>query len=70
VWNDFLTPLLYLSGSPNRTVPIAVYSFVNENTTVWPLVFAALLISVIPVLLAFFVFQKTLIQGFASGIKG
>jgi len=70
VWNDFLTPLLYLSGSPNRTVPLAVHSFVNENTTVWPLVFAALLISVIPVLLAFFVFQKTLIQGFASGVKG
>lgn len=70
VWNDFLTPLLYLSGSVNRTVPLAVYSFVNENTTIWPLVFAALIISVIPVLLAFFVFQKTLIQGFASGVKG
>jgi raffinose/stachyose/melibiose transport system permease protein len=70
VWNDFLTPLLYLSGSSNRTVPIAVYSFVNENTTIWPLVFAALLISVLPVLIAFFIFQKTLIQGFASGVKG
>lgn len=70
VWNDFLTPLLYLSGSTARTVPLAVYSFVNENTTVWPLVFAALLISVVPVLIAFFAFQKTLIQGFASGVKG
>lgn len=70
VWNDFLTPLLYLSGSVNRTVPLAVYSFVNDNTTVWPLVFAALIISVIPVLIAFFIFQKTLIKGFASGVKG
>ena len=70
VWNDFLTPLLYLSGTTNRTVPLAVYSFVNENTTIWPLVFAALIISVLPVLVAFFVFQKSLIEGFASGVKG
>lgn len=70
IWNDFLTPLLYLSGSPFRTVPIAVYSFVNDNTTVWPLVFAGLLISVVPILIAFFVFQRTLIRGFASGVKG
>ncbi|MFV0254300.1 MAG: carbohydrate ABC transporter permease [Beutenbergiaceae bacterium] len=70
VWNDFLTPLLYLGGTTLRTVPLAIYSFVNENTTVWPLVFAGLVISVIPVLVAFFVLQKSLIQGFASGIKG
>jgi raffinose/stachyose/melibiose transport system permease protein len=70
VWNDFLTPLLYLNGTSSRTVPLAIYSFVNENTTIWPLVFAALIISVIPVLVAFFIFQKTLIQGFASGVKG
>ena len=69
-WNDFLMPLLYLSGTKFQTVPLAIYGFVNENTTNWPLVFAALLLSVVPVLILFFIFQKTLIQGFASGIKG
>lgn len=69
-WNDFLMPLLYLSGSTTRTVPIAIYGFVGEHGTNWPLVFAALIISAIPVLVAYFIFQRTLIQGFASGVKG
>lgn len=70
VWNDFLAPLLYLSGTPFGTVPIAIYSFVTENTTQWTLVFAALIISCIPVLITFFFLQRSLIRGFASGVKG
>lgn len=70
VWNDFLIPLLYLSGTRNQTVPVAIYSFVGEFATEWQLVFAALIIGALPVLLAFFFIQKSLIQGLASGIKG
>jgi len=70
IWNDFLAPLLYLGGSRFRTAPLEVYSFVGDNTTNWPLVFSALIISTIPILIAFFFLQRSLIQGFASGVKG
>lgn len=70
IWNDFLAPLLYLGGSDFQTVPLEVYSFVSDNATRWPLVFAALIISATPILIAFFFLQKSLIQGFASGVKG
>jgi raffinose/stachyose/melibiose transport system permease protein len=69
-WNDFLTPLLYLSGSGNQTIPVAIYTFVGEFATQWQLVFAALIIGALPVLIAFFFIQKSLIQGLASGVKG
>jgi raffinose/stachyose/melibiose transport system permease protein len=69
-WNDFLQPLLYLSGTTNRTVPVAVYSFVGEFTSQWGVIFSALIIGVIPVLIAFFFLQKSLIKGLASGVKG
>lgn len=69
-WNDFLTPLLYLSGSGNQTIPVAIYTFVGQYNTQWPLVFAALIIGALPVLVAFFFIQKSLIQGLASGVKG
>jgi ABC-type sugar transport system, permease component len=69
-WNDFLKPLLYLSGSGNQTIPVAIYTFVGEYATEWQLVFAALIIGALPVLIAFFFIQKSLIQGLASGIKG
>ena len=70
IWNDFLSPLLYLSGTNNRTVPVAVYSFVAEFVSNWGVIFAALIIGITPVLVAFFFLQKSLIQGFASGVKG
>lgn len=70
VWNDFLTPLLYLSGSSQQTVPVALFSFVNQYVSEWNLVFAGLVITTAPVLIAYFAMQKTIIKGFASGLKG
>lgn len=70
VWNDFFTPLLYLSGSGNQTVPVALYSFVGEFVSKWNLVFAGLVITIAPILLVYFLMQRTIIKGFASGIKG
>ncbi|ROS21575.1 raffinose/stachyose/melibiose transport system permease protein [Rathayibacter sp. PhB127] len=70
VWNDFFTPLLYLSGSGTTTAPLAVYSFVSTYSANWPLVFSALIISVIPILAAYFLLQRFIIKGFASGLKG
>lgn len=70
VWNDFLTPLLYLSGSGQLTVPVTLYSFVGQYVSQWNLVFAGLVISIAPILIVYFILQKTVIQGFASGLKG
>lgn len=70
VWNDFLTPLLYLSGSGVETLPVTIYSFVGQYVSQWNLVFAGLVISIAPILIAYFALQKTVIQGFASGLKG
>ncbi len=70
IWNDFLKPLLYLSGTSNQTLPVAIYTFVGEYDSQWELIFAALILGVLPVLVAFFFLQKSLIQGFSSGIKG
>jgi raffinose/stachyose/melibiose transport system permease protein len=70
IWNDFLTPLLYLSGSGQMTVPVTIYSFVGQYVSQWNLVFAGLVISIAPILLVYFLLQRTVIQGFASGLKG
>ncbi|WP_030378109.1 MULTISPECIES: carbohydrate ABC transporter permease [unclassified Streptomyces] len=70
VWNDFLTPLLYLSGSGRQTIPVALFGFVGQYVSQWPLVFAGLIIGIVPVLAAYFVMQKRIIQGFAGGLKG
>lgn len=70
VWNDFLTPLLYLGGSEARTLTVAIFSFRGEYATEWGVVFAGILIAILPIILVFFLLQKYVIKGFASGLKG
>ncbi|GAA3614375.1 carbohydrate ABC transporter permease [Kineosporia mesophila] len=70
IWNDFMHPLLYLTGGSTRTAPLSVYTFVGEYSANWPLVFSALITSVIPILVAYFLMQRFIMRGFATGLKG
>jgi raffinose/stachyose/melibiose transport system permease protein len=70
IWNDFFTPLLYLSGSGHQTVPVAIAGFVGQYVTDWNLIFAGLVISIIPILAVYFALQRSIINGFAGGLKG
>jgi len=70
VWNDFFTPRLYLAGSGVETVTVALYSYVGQYSTQWPLIFGGLIIASLPILVMFFILQKKVIEGFAGGLKG
>ncbi len=70
VWNDFFTPLLYLSGSTRQTVPVAIAGFVGQYITDWNLIFAALVISIVPILAVYFALQRSIVNGFAGGLRG
>ncbi|MFL6122205.1 carbohydrate ABC transporter permease [Actinophytocola sp.] len=70
VWNDFLTPLLYLGGSERETIPVRVFSFVGQYVSDYGLVFAGLVLAALPILAIFLVLQKYVIKGFSSGLKG
>ncbi|MFJ9243847.1 carbohydrate ABC transporter permease [Streptomyces sp. NPDC101776] len=69
VWNDFFTQLVFLGGTDNQTLPVAIYGFVGEFTTQWNYVFAGVVLSVLPVLAFFVLTQRKLVKGFAGGIK-
>ncbi len=70
IWNDFLTPLLYLSGTNRQTIPVAIFGFVGQYISQWNLVFAGLVIGIVPILLVYFLMQRSIIKGFAGGLKG
>ena len=70
VWNDFFTPLLYLSGSGQQTMPVAIAGFVGQYVSDWNLIFAALVISIVPILVVYFALQRSIINGFAGGLRG
>ena len=70
VWNDFFTSLIFLGGSDNQTLPVAMYYYIGSLVSSWNKIFAIVIVSMIPIL-AFYLFaQKRFIQGFAGGLKG
>jgi len=70
IWNDFVTPLVYLGGTPNETLPVVVYQFVGQYVSNWGYIFAAVVMASLPILVVFLLLQRYVIKGFASGLKG
>lgn len=67
IWNDFLLPLLVLQDPSLRTIPLATFFFFGQYTKQWDLALAALMLSIIPLLIFFFSMQKHIIKGITSG---
>jgi raffinose/stachyose/melibiose transport system permease protein len=71
IWNDLLTPLLFLGGG-KQTLIIALYSFVGAfSVTDWTMIFAGSIVTMLPLLAVFLVCQKSFINGMVAGaVKG
>jgi raffinose/stachyose/melibiose transport system permease protein len=69
VWNDFFTSLIFLNGSSVQTLPVVMYNYVGSLVSQWNLVFALVLMSMLPLLAFYVVAQRKFIQGFAGGVK-
>jgi multiple sugar transport system permease protein len=71
-WNDYLGPLIYLRNPDLWTVQLGLQSFVsNLYDTNYALLFAGLVISVVPIGIIFMLGQKYFVEGIAtSGLKG
>lgn len=69
-WDDFFWPLVIISSEELRTLPLGLALFVVRNRTVWDLLMAGSVITTVPVLLVFLVFQRHFIRGIAvTGMK-
>lgn len=72
-WNDYLGPLIYTNSPERSTVQLVIASFMAfyEEQTDFPIVMAASVIAVLPVIIVFILLQKHFINSFAiTGIKG
>jgi len=70
-WNDFMWPLIILSDGAKHTLPVALASLVGEHVQDTELMMAGSLLTILPALGVFLVFQRTYVRGImAGGIKG
>lgn len=71
VWNDFMGPLIYLHSDSLKTIQLGLRMFIQQYSADYALIMAASLVSLIPVLALFLVFQRFFVEGIGTtGIKG
>lgn len=72
VWNDFLGPLVYLQQPEQYTLALGLQVFQSQHGgTQWNQLMAASTMVIAPVIVLFFLAQRTFIQGIATtGMKG
>jgi multiple sugar transport system permease protein len=69
-WNSFLFPLIFTDSDALRTLPVGLALFAQgEHATDWGLLMAGSTISVLPVVAAFLVFQRQIIEGMTAGAE-
>lgn len=70
-WEDFMGSLLYLNTPTKYTVAYALKLFNDSQKTDYGATFAMSCVSIVPVLILFFFFQRQLVEGISmQGIKG
>lgn len=70
-WNDFLTPLIYLSDPSKFTLQLGLAQFQGSFHTDWNLIMAASVVVMLPMAVIFFLAQKYFVQGITmTGTKG
>lgn len=70
-WGDFLNPLIYLQDDRQYTLAVALQQFQSMHESAWGPLMAMSTVITLPVIVLFFLTQKTFIQGITmTGLKG
>ncbi len=73
LWNNLLTPLMYLQTVDLYTLPVYVSTLynINQTTQPWPTIMTAAVLTTIPLIIIFFFAQRYILESVAvSGLKG
>ncbi len=66
-WNEFLIPLVFLVSNNNQTISVAMGVLSGSNTQEPTAIAAASLLGILPTVIFFLIFQRTLTRGVAAG---
>lgn len=69
-WNEFLMVLVLAESDSMRTLTVGIWGFVGIYRTPYHIILAGLVISTIPILIAYLLFQRQITQSFSLGTTG
>lgn len=67
IYNDFYTPQLYMQDERLLVVSTVLYKYISSTKIQWEVVFAGIILCIIPTLLIFLFLQKYIYSGLVSG---
>ena len=71
LWNEYMEPTLFLQSYPTLSSGLYIFQLEMTRGINYPVLFAGLILSVIPVIILFICFQKTMMESMSvGGIKG
>jgi raffinose/stachyose/melibiose transport system permease protein len=71
MWNEFFIPLVVAFKPQSQTMPVGIVSFIGTYSTEWGLVFASVVVSTAPVIVAYLVMTRQFVAGLTAGaMKG
>ncbi len=68
-WNEYLLASVIINDNSKKTVPVGIMTFVGEHGTDYGYLCAGVLLSVIPVLVVYLIFQRYFVEGMAGAVK-
>lgn len=70
-WNEFVFVNTFISSDKYKTLTVGIQNFIGQYLTDWGAIGATLMISIIPILIAFFFLSNRIVEGIAAGsVKG
>ncbi|MEY3318419.1 MAG: hypothetical protein RL540_791 [Actinomycetota bacterium] len=70
-WNDLLYPLLLITRSDLKTLPLALIDFRGEYAINFSMIFTAVMVASVPMVVMYLAMQKTFVSGLTAGaVKG
>ncbi|MDF2615059.1 MAG: ABC-type sugar transport system, permease component [Clostridia bacterium] len=70
-WNEFVYSMLLTSSTKVRTIQLGIRYFTNQFSTDFVSMYAAIIVSIIPSVICYMLFQEQIISGLTSGaVKG
>lgn len=68
-WNEYMLANVIINNTAMKTVPPGLMTFVGQYGTDYGGLCAGVLVSIVPVMVVYLVFQKYFVQGMAGAIK-
>ena len=68
-WNEYLLASVIINDNAMKTVPVGIMTFVGEHGTDYGYLCAGVLVSVIPVMVVYLIFQRYFVEGMAGAVK-